>query len=77
MKVLVTGQSGYSGVCRSTKRRSSLHTTRVERRIDDKSKKMIRRSNDCLIFGDVTCSGDFSNKRRLGPRAFYPYRREI
>lgn len=50
---------------------------RVERLIDEKSGKMVRLSNDCLILDGVTCSGDFSLKRRLCPRAIYPYWREI
>lgn len=50
---------------------------RVERIIDDKSGKLLRFSNDCLILDGVTCSGDFSYKRRFCPRAIYPYWREI
>ena len=50
---------------------------RAERLIDEKSGKMIRLSNDCLILDGVTCSGDFSLKKRLCPRAIYPYWREI
>lgn len=50
---------------------------RVERLIHDKTGKMICLSNDCLILDGVTCSGDFSDHRRLCPRAIYPFWREI
>lgn len=49
---------------------------RVQRLIDEKSGKMIHLSSDCLILDGVTCSGDHSYKRRLCPRAIYPYWRE-
>jgi hypothetical protein len=50
---------------------------RVERIIDDKSGKMLRFASDCLILDGVSCSGDFSYKRRFCPRAIYPFWREI
>jgi hypothetical protein len=50
---------------------------RVERLIDEKSGKMIHLSNDCIILDGVTCSGDYSYKRRFCPRGIYPYWREI
>lgn len=50
---------------------------RIERLIDEKSGKMIRLSNDCIMLDGVTCAGDHSVNRRLCPRAIYSYWREI
>jgi hypothetical protein len=52
---------------------------RVEKIVHEKSRKMIRMPNDCIILDGVTCVGDLStNPNRLFcQRAIYPYWREI
>ncbi len=47
---------------------------RVERIIDEKSGRMLRLKNPCIVLDDVTCSGAY---HRLCPRGIYPYWREI
>jgi hypothetical protein len=51
--------------------------TRVEKIIDEKTGKMIKMPNSCLILDDVTCSGRLSQHRMFCPRSIYPYWREI
>jgi glycosyltransferase involved in cell wall biosynthesis len=47
---------------------------RVERIIDEKSGRMMRFKNPCIVLDDVTCVGAY---HRLCPRGIYPYWREI
>jgi hypothetical protein len=46
----------------------------VERIIDEKSGRMLRLKNPCIILDDVTCTGAY---HRQCPRGIYPYWREI
>ncbi len=50
---------------------------RVERIINEKTGKLIRLPNDCIVLDDVTCSGCFSRNRLFCPRSIFPYWREI
>ena len=47
---------------------------RVERIIDEKSGRMLRFKNPCIVLDDVTCAGAY---HRQCPRGIYPYWREI
>jgi glycosyltransferase involved in cell wall biosynthesis len=47
---------------------------RVERIIDEKSGRMLRFENPCIVLDDVTCAGAY---HRQCPRGIYPYWREI
>jgi hypothetical protein len=47
---------------------------RVEQIIDEKTGKMLRFKNPCIVLEDVTCTGAY---HRQCPRAIYPYWREI
>ena len=47
---------------------------RVERIIDEKSGRMLRFKNPCIVLDDVTCTGAY---HRQCPRGIYPYWREI
>ncbi len=49
---------------------------RVERLVDEKTGRMLKLSNPCLILDGVTCSGHWSVDRMFCPRAIYPYWRE-
>jgi len=50
---------------------------RVEKILDEKTGKMIRLPNDCIILEDVICQSECSGYRLFCPRAIYPYWREI
>jgi hypothetical protein len=50
---------------------------RVEQIVDEKTGKLIRFRQPCIILDDVTCSGHLSTHRMFCPRAVYPYWREI
>jgi hypothetical protein len=50
---------------------------RVERIVNEKTGRMIRMPNDCLILEGVTCGGCLSSNRLFCPRSIYPYWREI
>jgi hypothetical protein len=50
---------------------------RVERIINDRTGKMIRMPNACLILEGVTCTGCLSRNRLFCPRSIYPYWHEI
>jgi hypothetical protein len=50
---------------------------RVERIIDEKSGRMLRLPNDCIILDGATCGGCLSRDRLFCPRGIYPYWREI
>ena len=47
---------------------------RVEQIIDERSGKLMRFKNPCIILEDVICTSDY---HRLCPRGIYPYWREI
>jgi hypothetical protein len=47
---------------------------RVDRIIDEKTGRMLKLKNPCIILQDVICTSDF---HRLCPRGIYPYWREI
>ena len=48
--------------------------SRVDRIIDEKTGRMLRLPNDCLILEGVVCKGVYNH---LCPRSIYPYWREI
>jgi hypothetical protein len=50
---------------------------RVEKIINEKTGKMMRLPNDCIVLEGVTCSGHVSSKRLFCPRSIFPYWREI
>jgi len=49
----------------------------VERIINEKTGKMMRLPNDCVILDGVTCAAKFSSKRLFCPRQIYSFWREI
>jgi len=49
---------------------------RVEQIIDEKTGKMIRMRNDCIVLDGVVCSGLVSHYRLFCPRSIPPYWRE-
>jgi len=51
--------------------------SRVEKIVDEKTGRMVKLPNPCLILDGVTCSGNLSSSRMFCPRAVYPYWREI
>jgi hypothetical protein len=50
---------------------------RVERIVDEKTGRLVRFPNPCLILDGVTCGGNLSMHRMFCPRTIYPYWREI
>lgn len=50
---------------------------RVEKIINEKTGKMMKMPNDCIILEGVVCTAQYSDRRWLCPRAIYPYWREI
>ena len=50
---------------------------RVERIVDEKTGKMLRFKNDALILENVVCQARYAKCRKLCPRAYYLYWREI
>ena len=50
---------------------------RVDRILDEKTGKMIRPPNPCIILDGVTCSGCLSRNRLFCPRSIYAYWHEI
>jgi hypothetical protein len=50
---------------------------RVEKIVDEKSGRLIKLANPCLILDGVTCSGKRSSERMFCPRSIYPYWREV
>jgi len=55
----------------------SYHVLRkVERIIEEKTGKMKKLPNDCIILDGVTCRAHFSNLRLFCPRAIYPFWRQ-
>jgi hypothetical protein len=50
---------------------------RVEKIINERTGRMMRLPNACVILEGVTCSGCFSQNRLFCPRSIYPYWHEI
>jgi len=50
---------------------------RVETIINEKTGKMMRLPNACLVLADVTCGGCLSQHRLFCPRGIYPFWREV
>jgi hypothetical protein len=50
---------------------------RVEKIIDEKSGRMLKLQNDCIILDGVMCKACYSTKRLFCPRSIYSYWREI
>jgi hypothetical protein len=50
---------------------------RVSTIINEKTGKMQRLKNDCIILDDVVCLACYAKYRRFCPRAIYPYWREV
>lgn len=50
---------------------------RVNRIIDEKTGRMLNFKNECLILEDVVCEAKYAKCRKLCPRAYYLYWREI
>lgn len=50
---------------------------RVHRILDEKTGKMLKFSNPCIILQDVYCHADVSKYRLFCPRSIFPYWREI
>ena len=51
--------------------------SRVERIIDEKTGRMLKFSNDCIILDGAVCPALVSSKRLFCPRSIFPYWREI
>ena len=50
---------------------------RVTRIIDEKTGKMLKMKNPCIILDSVVCQARYSGNRMFCPRAIYPYWREV
>lgn len=50
---------------------------RVNRIIDEKTGKMLHFKSECLILDEVVCQARYAKCRKLCPRAYYMYWREI
>ncbi len=50
---------------------------RVEKILDEKTGRMMRMKNDCIILEDVICRSECSPKRLFCPRSIFPFWREI
>jgi len=50
---------------------------KVERLVDERTGRLLRLSNPCLILEGVACSGKLSTSRMFCPRSIYPYWRTI
>jgi hypothetical protein len=50
---------------------------RVERIVDEKTGKLIKLPNPCVILDGASCSGMHSASRMFCPRHLYPFWREI
>lgn len=50
---------------------------RVEKVINEKTGKMMKMPNDCIILDGVTCKSQYIHERLFCPRSIYPYWREI
>ena len=45
--------------------------------IDEKTGKMLRLTNDCVVLNGVTCRAELSRERLFCPRSITPYWKEI
>ena len=54
----------------------SVHS-RVNQIIDEKTGKMLKMKNACIILDGVICKAQYNKKMIFCPRATYPYWREI
>jgi hypothetical protein len=50
---------------------------RVQQIVDEKTGRLVRLPNPCIVLDGVTCSGNLSADRMFCPRSIYPYWREI
>ena len=50
---------------------------RVEKIVDEKTGKMMKLPNDCIILENVICQSECSSYRLFCPRSIFPYWREI
>ena len=50
---------------------------RVSQIIDEKTGKMLKFKNDCIILEGVICQARYNRKMIFCPRSTYPYWREI
>jgi len=50
---------------------------RIERIIDERTGRMRRLPNDCIVLDGVVCKGCLSRDRRMCPRSIYSYWREV
>jgi hypothetical protein len=50
---------------------------RVEHIVDEKTGRLIRLPNACIVLEGATCSGCFSRNRLFCPRSIYPYWHEV
>jgi hypothetical protein len=50
---------------------------RVERIVDEKTGRMLKLPNPCVILDSVVCGGCLSSRRLFCPRSIYPYWHEI
>ena len=50
---------------------------RVEKIINEKTGKMMKFGNDCIVLEEVVCRSCYSRNRLFCPRSIYPYWREI
>jgi hypothetical protein len=50
---------------------------RVDKVIEEKTGRLVRFTNACVILEGVTCSGRLSHWRLFCPRCLYPFWREI
>jgi hypothetical protein len=49
---------------------------RIDKIVDEKTGRLIKLPNPCLILDGVTCGGNLSSSRMFCPRSVYPYWRE-
>jgi hypothetical protein len=50
---------------------------RIDMIIDERSGRMMRMNNPCVVLEGVICGGNYSTNRLFCPRSIYPYWREI
>ena len=50
---------------------------RVDKIVDEKTGRMLKMPNPCIILEGVACGGCLSSRRMFCPRAIYPYWHEI
>lgn len=50
---------------------------RVEHMLEERTGKLVKLPNDCMILDGVVCQSGYSDRRLFCPRSIYPYWREI